>query len=116
MTGFWHDVRSGLRLLRAKPGFTAIGLRMALGAKRRDVLRLVIGQNIRLVAVGVLAGAIVARIVGMALSDALFAIRPDDPRTYWIVAAVLAIVGTLACFVPSMQAARVDPLVALRTE
>jgi putative ABC transport system permease protein len=93
-----------------------IGLRMALGAKRRDVLRLVIGQNIRLVAAGVLAGAIVARIVGAALSDALFAIRPDDPLTYWIVAAVLAIVGTLACLVPSMQAARVDPLVALRTE
>ena len=80
------------------------------------MLRLVIGHGVVLVAAGLAIGAVSARLVGVALSDMLYAIRPDDPLTYAIVAAVLAAVGTLACLVPSVQAARVDPLVALRSE
>jgi putative ABC transport system permease protein len=93
-----------------------IGLRMALGASAADVLRLVIGHGVLLVAAGLVIGVVSARLVGVALSDTLYAIRPDDPLTYAIVAAVLAAVGTLACLVPSVQAAHVDPLAALRME
>jgi putative ABC transport system permease protein len=93
-----------------------IGLRMALGARRGDVLRLVIGQGVRLVAIGLVAGFAVARVVAVALGDTLYAVQPNDPLTYLAVGVVLAIVGAAACYVPSRRAATVDPLVALRTE
>ena len=93
-----------------------LGIRIALGAQRRDVLRLVLGQGTRLtllgVTVGVLAGLGFARL----LSTLLFGVSATDPLTFACVAALLGLVGLAACYIPARRATRVDPIVALRYE
>jgi putative ABC transport system permease protein len=93
-----------------------IGVRMALGAQRGDLLRLVLGHGLVLIAVGVVAGAAGALALGRLLSGLLFGIAPADPATYAGVTLLLATVALLASLVPALRAARVDPLVALRSE
>src|SRR6266480_3354157 len=93
-----------------------IGIRMAMGAERAHVLRLVVGQGLRLAGVGVLLGVIVAVAVMRQLSGLLFGISAYDPMTFAAVAVLLVLVAFLACYIPARRASCVDPLVALRHE
>jgi putative ABC transport system permease protein len=93
-----------------------IGIRMALGAERFDVLVMVIRMGLRLVAIGVGLGLLASIALGKIIATQLWGISPYDPWTLTCVPVVLLITGLLACWVPARRAARVDPLVALRHE
>jgi len=93
-----------------------IGIRMALGAQRRDVLRMVFSYAGVLIASGLAIGVGVALGTGRFLTSQLFEVKPTDPETYAVVALVLLATGLLACCIPALRAMRVDPLVALRTD
>jgi predicted permease len=92
------------------------GIRMALGAQRRDVLRLVVREGARFSAIGIILGLGGAFAVTRWLSSELYGVSAVDPITYAGVAAVMAVVSMLACYLPARRAMRVDPLVALRYE
>ena len=93
-----------------------IGVRAALGASRKSILRLVLRQGIVLTSLGVLLGLVGAIAASQAIASMLFGISRLDPITYLGVTLTLAIVSTAACAIPAWRAARVDPLVALRYE
>jgi putative ABC transport system permease protein len=92
------------------------GVRMALGAPRGAVLRLVVGQGLATTGVGLAVGLAVAAATTRLLSGLLFGVRPLDPLTFSAVPAVLLIVGVVACWLPARRATRVDPMAALRTD
>ena len=93
-----------------------IGIRMALGAARRDVLALVVGNGLKLLLIGVVAGTAAALLVTRLMSNLLFGISASDPLTFAGVAVFLSAVALLACYIPARRAAKVDPIVALRYE
>jgi putative ABC transport system permease protein len=93
-----------------------IGIRMALGADRKNVLRLILRQGAGIAATGLTLGTIAALLATQALSSLLFGVNAKDPGIYLAVAVVLALVVLMASYVPARRAARVDPLVALRCE
>jgi predicted permease len=93
-----------------------IGIRMALGAQRRDVLKMVIGQGAKMALVGVALGVAVALGFTRLMSKMLFGVKPSDPLTFLGVAVLLTGVALLACYIPARRATRVDPVVALRYE
>ncbi|MGB6524724.1 MAG: FtsX-like permease family protein, partial [Candidatus Acidiferrales bacterium] len=93
-----------------------IGIRMALGAQQRDVLRLVVGQGIMLAIVGAVVGIGVALGVTRYLKSMLYDIHANDPATMIGVAILLMLVAIAACYIPARRATRVDPMVALRYE
>jgi putative ABC transport system permease protein len=93
-----------------------IGIRMALGARRAHVLRMVFSYAGTLVTAGIGIGAAAAVAAGRLLASQLFEIRPSDPATYAAVALVLLATALFACAIPALRAMRVDPLVALRSE
>jgi len=93
-----------------------IGLRMALGAQRSDVLRVVVGQGLRLTLTGIVLGLAGAFCLTRLVSRLLYGVDSLDPLTFGSVSLILAGVGLLACYVPARRAAQVDPMVALRSE
>jgi putative ABC transport system permease protein len=93
-----------------------IGVRMALGANRFDVLKLVVRQGMGLVVVGIVLGLFGAVGLTRVMSSLLFEVTPKDPLTFTAVALFLAFVAFVACYIPARRATRVDPLVALRYE
>jgi len=93
-----------------------IGIRMALGARTPDVLKLVIGQGLRLVFAGVVIGIFTAVAATRLMKSLLYGVSATDPFTFVIIAAGLLCVGSLACWIPARRATKVDPLVALRYE
>ena len=93
-----------------------IGTRMALGASRLEVLGMVLRQGLGLVGAGLLLGLAGAFAVTRSLTSLLFGVRPTDPLSFGLVAAVLIGVGLLASYIPARRATKVDPMVALRYE
>jgi len=93
-----------------------IGVRTALGAQKGDVLRLVVGQGLALVAIGMVVGVLGSFGVTRFLKSLLYGVQPTDTQTLLGVGSLLLIVGGLACLIPATRATRVDPMVALRYE
>lgn len=93
-----------------------IGLRMALGAQRRDVLRLVVGESLRVVLIGVALGALGAFCTARLIQEMLFGVTPADPLTFTLAAALMVIVALIAALLPAYRALKTDPIIALRAE
>jgi ABC-type antimicrobial peptide transport system permease subunit len=93
-----------------------LGIRMALGASRRQILALLLAQGARLVIAGLLCGLGGAWALTRAMSHMLVGVSPSDPLTYLSAAALLSFITLLACWIPARRAMRVDPMMALRYE
>jgi putative ABC transport system permease protein len=93
-----------------------LGIRMALGAKRRDVLKMILAQGLKLALIGVAIGLLTAFALTRWMETLLFNVRPADPLTFAVIPAVLLLVALIACWIPARRATKVDPMVALRCE
>ena len=93
-----------------------VGIRMALGARRTDVLKMITLQGMRLAAVGIVAGFALSIALSRVLSSVLIGVNGYDVATFVSVPFLLAVVALVACFIPARRATKVDPLVALRYE
>jgi predicted permease len=93
-----------------------LGIRIALGAQRKDVLRLVLNHGLKMALAGVALGLIAAFGITRLMTSMLFGVSPTDPATFAVIASLLTAVALLACLLPAFRATRVDPLVALRDE
>jgi putative ABC transport system permease protein len=93
-----------------------IGIRLALGAQRADVLRMVVGQAAGLAGAGIFLGAAGAILLTRLMTDLLFEVKPFDPLTFGVVAGILGSVALFASYLPARRATRVDPVISLRAE
>jgi predicted permease len=93
-----------------------VGIRIALGAQRLDILRMALGEGMRIVVIGLASGLVGAAIMTRFFRSMLFGIEPADPMTFLSVSTILAAIALFACYIPAKRATRVDPLVALREE
>jgi putative ABC transport system permease protein len=93
-----------------------IGVRVALGAARGDVLRLIVGQGVRLAAWGILGGIVGAAAITWVIQSILYNVTPTDPVSFGGVALFLALIAMMASYVPARRALAVDPIVALRND
>jgi ABC-type antimicrobial peptide transport system permease subunit len=93
-----------------------IGIRMALGASRGDVVGIIVRQTLVLLVLGVGAGIVLALAAARGAGSLLFDLRPNDPFTFAVATGVLVSIALVASFIPARRAARVDPMVALRYE
>jgi putative ABC transport system permease protein len=93
-----------------------IGMRVALGAESGDVLRMILGQGLRTIFIGVAIGIAGSLLLTRTVASLLFGVTATDPLTYAAVTCLLIAVALLACWIPARRATRVDPLVALRYE
>jgi len=100
----------------AMQGTQEIGIRMAIGATPRDILKMVLRQGIPLVAIGLLTGLVAAFAGTHFLADLFYGVTPADPATYAVVATLLLVVALLACWIPARRATHISPLVALHFE
>jgi ABC-type antimicrobial peptide transport system permease subunit len=92
------------------------GVRMALGARDREVLRLVFAEGVRLAVIGLVCGVILSLVLTRFMSFMLYGVQANDPSAFVGVAAVITIVVSFACLLPARRASKVDPMVALRIE
>ena len=93
-----------------------IGVRMALGARAADIVRLIVSRGVVLLAIGTICGLAGAAALTRYLEALLFQVRPVDPVSFIVVTLLLAVIALLACWLPTRRAMRVDPAVALRVE
>jgi putative ABC transport system permease protein len=93
-----------------------IGVRMALGAQRREIMQMILGEGARLSLAGLALGVAIALAATRLLKSALFGVTPTDATTYAAVVLLMLAVGLVACYLPARRAARVDPLTAIRAE
>ncbi len=93
-----------------------VGIRIALGAQRQDILRMALGEGMRIVVIGLISGLVGAAILTRIFQSMLFEVGPADPITFISVSTILAGVALFACYIPARRATRVDPLVALREQ
>jgi putative ABC transport system permease protein len=106
----------GVMSVAASQRVREIGIRMALGAQRRDIERLMVRPGIALAAAGVGAGVVAAAFLARLMNAVLFAVAPTDPGTFVTVSVLLTLVALTACYVPARRATKHDPLIALRSE
>ncbi|MBA3555773.1 MAG: ABC transporter permease, partial [Gemmatimonadales bacterium] len=93
-----------------------IGVRMALGARPRDIVGMIVGQGVRLAVAGVVPGVLLAYLAGRGLESLLASVRPGDAGTFLSVVALCLVMTTVGCFFPAWRAARVDPITAIKSE
>src|SRR5258707_1441585 len=93
-----------------------LGIRLSIGAKRRDIFKLILGQGLALSMVGLLGGLVTALAVTRLTTNLLYGVTATDPVTFIVISLLLLCVTLLACYFPARRATRVDPIIALRTE
>src|SRR6266567_757055 len=93
-----------------------MGVRMALGAQKGDILRLIVGQGIQLAGIGIGLGLAIALGLMRVMSKLLFGVNATDPVTFFVTAAVILVVALVASTIPALKAIKLDPVVALRCE
>lgn len=93
-----------------------IGIRMALGAQPVQILKMVLGQGLVIVGIGVVCGLVAAGALARLVGNFLFGVAPLDPVTYISASLVLGVIALLACYIPARRAMRVDPMAVLRSE
>jgi ABC-type antimicrobial peptide transport system permease subunit len=93
-----------------------IGIRLALGAQRSNILRIILHQGLTLAFAGALVGLVCALVVSHLMASLLYGVRPTDPLTFASVALLFLAVALFACYLPARRAMRVDPMIALRYE
>jgi putative ABC transport system permease protein len=93
-----------------------IGIRLALGARLGDVMRMVVFEGMKPTLLGVAIGVVGALALGRVLSGLIYGVKPTDPVTFLIVTILLALIALLSCILPAYRATKVDPMVALRYE
>jgi putative ABC transport system permease protein len=93
-----------------------VGIRIALGAQRLDILRMALGEGMGMVVIGLAVGLVGAGIMTRFFRSMLFGVEPADPITFLSVSGILAVVALFACYIPAQRATRVEPLVTLREE
>jgi putative ABC transport system permease protein len=106
----------GIMSYTVAQGTREIGIRVALGAQRRDLFQMVVGRGLKLTLIGIILGVAGAFGLTRLMSNLLFGVSATDPLTFVGVAALLLIVALLASYIPARRATKVDPLVALRYE
>jgi ABC-type antimicrobial peptide transport system permease subunit len=94
----------------------AIGIRMAFGAQRNDILRMVLKKGFALITAGIIIGVVSSLGLTRSIANSVWGLPPNDPWTFSVVAVAIAAIGLAACFLPARRVTQVDPLVALRYE
>lgn len=106
----------GVMAYLVNQGTREIGIRMALGATQRTILRLIVSQGLKLAISGVLIGVVASFVLGRLVSGMLFGVTTTDPVTFGAIAGLLILIALVASFIPALRAARIDPMVSLRSE
>ena len=112
----WLGLTSSVDRLKPAQSVREIGIRIALGAQRSDVFRLVLGQGLKLALIGICIGLAASFGLTRLMASQLYGLNGTDPLTFAGVAIVLGFVALVACYIPARRAMKVDPMIALRHE